>query len=241
MVARVCNRPFQDLRHTPPPLGVATAKRVTGGRVGHIKRNLFGDTVDSKRLKQFVDHHIASENEEKRRRWNFDFAAGRPEESGSYQWEPVAPVRPEAQSPPSAMITLTRAAHVIPATRQLQRDTSCDSLAMEELMDDRAERANRAVEAQHSDPEESIRTYPNLAGTTTTSCEATTPPSSSSCSSTTAAEIKQPQITEYFKKCKRLSVPSQAKKVRRVVSEATPPPPPAAVSRRHSVPSTSSD
>ncbi|XP_058065273.1 uncharacterized protein LOC131214940 [Anopheles bellator] len=223
MVAKICNRviPNGGLQH------------MNAVRVSNVKRNLFGGKVDSEKLKQLVEEQLASENEEKRKKWSFDFKDGRPLESGSYQWKRVVPARPATQSPPTAM--------VIPATRRLQRATSCEPLPMEELMDVRAERANRTDEEQHSDiaePESTDRAS-TATDSTTTACKVMTPPPSPSCSSTTASGEKEPKtsVADYFKKCKRLSVRTQNKKV---LSEATTTPP-AAVSRPHSVPSTSSD
>uniref|UniRef100_A0A2M3Z8D1 Cyclin-dependent kinase inhibitor domain-containing protein n=1 Tax=Anopheles braziliensis TaxID=58242 RepID=A0A2M3Z8D1_9DIPT len=277
MGAQVYNRMIeQRLHHTPPPIGITAANRPitsSGSNAARIKRNLFG-RVDSTSVKQFVEEQIASQNEEKRKKWNFDFTTGRPDENGSYKWERVT--APVTVSPGSAVVTLTRAAHAYSSSAGRRRapvvvvDERQEPLSMQNLMDQRAEKANleQVVDVSSSVVEvpEAIRTYPNLRSTTTAATVTsatieplpTTPPSSpSSCSSssnsTTSSRVtrsRQMMITELFKERKRLSTGAsvgrtQAKKVRLMATMSsngaeskkaiTSP-----VTRRHSVPSTSS-
>uniref|UniRef100_A0A182FTJ5 Cyclin-dependent kinase inhibitor domain-containing protein n=1 Tax=Anopheles albimanus TaxID=7167 RepID=A0A182FTJ5_ANOAL len=207
MGAQVYNRMIeQRLPHTPPPIGItATNRRIpsSGSNAARIKRNLFG-RVDSTSVKQFVEEQIASQNEEKRKRWNFDFTTGRPDENGSYKWERVnAPV---TVSPSSAMVTLTRAAHAFSTSAGRRRAPVVDEqepLSMQSLMDQRAEKAN--LEQDDVSPvvevPEAIRTYPNLRSTATATVTSatieplpSTPPSSptSGTSSSISSESSPP-------------------------------------------------
>uniref|UniRef100_A0A2M4ALU7 Putative cyclin-dependent kinase inhibitor n=1 Tax=Anopheles triannulatus TaxID=58253 RepID=A0A2M4ALU7_9DIPT len=260
MGAQVYNRMIeQRLHHTPPPIGITAARRPISSSAARIKRNLFG-RVDSTSVKQFVEEQIASQNEEKRKKWNFDFSTGRPDENGSYKWERVT--APVTVSPSSAMVTLTRAAHTFSARRRGPVADEQEPLSMESLMDQRAEKANsEQVDASPVvEVPEAIRTYPNLRSTTTTATVTSatieplpsTPPSSptSGSSSSTGPVTRQMKITEFLKERKRLSTGAsvgrtQAKKVRQMAMMCTNGADPkkaitSPVTRRHSVPSTSS-
>uniref|UniRef100_A0A2M4CGZ1 Putative cyclin-dependent kinase inhibitor n=1 Tax=Anopheles darlingi TaxID=43151 RepID=A0A2M4CGZ1_ANODA len=243
MGAQVYNRMIeQRLHHTPPPIGISAANRPISSatNTARIKRNLFG-RVDSTSVKLFVEEQIASQNEEKRKKWNFDFSTGRPDENGSYKWERVA--NPLTVSPSSAMVTLTRAAHTFSAGRR--RGPMVDEqepLPMENLMDERAEKANLEqgdVSPVVPEVPEAIRTYPNLRSTSTATVTSatiealpTTPPSSpttisrssnssssSSSSSSRVTRSRQMKMTDFLKERKRPSTGAsvgrtQVKKVR---------------------------
>uniref|UniRef100_A0A2M4BWD6 Putative cyclin-dependent kinase inhibitor n=1 Tax=Anopheles marajoara TaxID=58244 RepID=A0A2M4BWD6_9DIPT len=279
MGAQVYNRMIeQRLHHTPPPIGITAANRPisssSGSNAARIKRNLFG-RVDSTSVKQFVEEQIASQNEEKRKKWNFDFTTGRPDENGSYKWERVT--APVTVSPNSAMVTLTRAAHTSSASSAGRRRGAApvvdEPLSMQSLMDQRAEKANLEQDDDVSsspvvEVPEAIRTYPNLRSTTTTTTATvtsatieslpSTPPSSptsgssssSSSSSSRVTRSRQMRITEFLKERKRLSTGAsvgrtQAKKVRLMATMSSNGADPkkaitSPVTRRHSVPSTSS-
>ncbi|XP_050097110.1 mucin-5AC-like [Anopheles aquasalis] len=276
MGAQVYNRMIeQRLPHTPPPIRITAANRPiasSGSNAARIKRNLFG-RVDSTTVKLFVEEQIASQNEEKRKKWNFDFTTGRPDENGSYKWERVT--APVTVSPSSAMVTLTRAAHMSSTSAGRRRAPVVDErqeeepLSMQSLLDQRAEKANVGeVDVSPVDEvPEAIRTYPNLRSTTTATVTSatieplpSTPPSSpssgsSSTSSTSSSSSRvtrsrQMRITEFLKERKRLSTGAsvgrtQAKKVRLIATMSSNGADPkkaitSPVTRRHSVPSTSS-
>lgn len=122
------------------------------GRINRAKANLFGK-VESASVKQYVDQQLKEHMEAKSKKWGFDFQTERPLDNGQFEWERVQTTVPVAAP---AMITLTQAAHVIPPAagsslrrgHPLRRSHSSSSsstsrdLTMEELMDERANRAN---------------------------------------------------------------------------------------------------
>uniref|UniRef100_A0A182SCH7 Cyclin-dependent kinase inhibitor domain-containing protein n=1 Tax=Anopheles maculatus TaxID=74869 RepID=A0A182SCH7_9DIPT len=90
--------------------------------------------------------HMKQQDEKKMKRWNFNFRIGEPLD-GQFKW-----VRPHECS----VFTLTQAAHVRTTVRRRQATTSDvpqsssssssgDILSPDELMDERAELANRVV------------------------------------------------------------------------------------------------
>lgn len=156
MGAQVYNQMIQRVHQPPAPPRIKTSMRPALSRVNRVKCNLFGK-VESDVVKQFVDQKIKEQIDSKSKKWGFDFANGRPMADSSIDWRPVSADVPVAAP---AMITLTNAAHVIPkAARRvlaIRRSNSTSSngsssssssilsrpLSMEELMDERARRAN---------------------------------------------------------------------------------------------------
>lgn len=157
MGAQVYNQMIQRVHQSPAPPRIQASMRPKPGRINRAKANLFGK-VESASLKQYVDQHIKEHMEAKSKKWGFNFQTEQPLENGQFEWERVQRTVPVA---PPAMITLTQAAHVVPSAagsslrrgHSLRRSHSNSSsstssssmsrdLTMEELMDERADRAN---------------------------------------------------------------------------------------------------
>lgn len=250
MGAQVYNQMIQRVHQSPAPPRFQASMRPKPGRINRAKANLFGK-VESASLKQYVDQHIKEHMEAKSKKWGFDFQTERPLDNGQFEWERVQTTVPVAAP---AMITLTQAAHVIPpaAGSSLRRghplrrshgssssSTSRD-LTMEELMDERANRANdRGLGAEEplddslssststmspaapaspaSEESETIVTYPSLVdrehiiSTLRRETRRNAVPAS-------PPRLRQRQITEFLKERKRLSSSSveriSVKKVR---------------------------
>uniref|UniRef100_A0A182NPI6 Cyclin-dependent kinase inhibitor domain-containing protein n=1 Tax=Anopheles dirus TaxID=7168 RepID=A0A182NPI6_9DIPT len=202
MGAKVYSHTIERLHYSPAPTPIKSYQRVTPAKslLNRTKRNLFG-SVESESAKQFVETHIRQVNEAKRKRWNYDFVKDQPTD-GPLQWELVNP-RP--------MVTLTSAAHVVPQRRFdiLRRSTSSSSdhdagvFSADELMDERADRANRSVDDESSsvsslsepeEPETVVQTYPILPRSPTPPTKAKT--TTATTTTTRGRTLRQPQITE---------------------------------------------
>lgn len=239
MSARVCNpmvlSEISKLRTPAVVRRPATASNISAARV---KRDLFGP-VDKEDSKKFIERELAAQNEVLCKKWGFDFRTGQPiTDNDQYQWERVPPTSAPACF--TGMVTLTRAAHVVP-----QMSTS-----LEDMLDQKVEREHRKncfksfgspASASGSDSEidscEAVRTYPLVLRseslTTVASSTNTTatrlPSSSNSLSSSfpaSAARVKRQQrITDYLQERKRLasSAPqaSLAKKARLMMSSSS--------------------
>lgn len=144
------NRTMVERLHcSPAPVPVKIHKRQSPAlnKVNSAKRNLFG-AVEREEFNQFYNMHMKQQDETKMNRWNFNFRKGVPLD-GQFKW-----MRPQECS----MFTLTPAAHVRPSARRRQQaaasdvpqssSSSGDILSPDELMDERAERANRDSSAQ---------------------------------------------------------------------------------------------
>lgn len=147
MGAQVYNRTMVERLHcSPAPVPVKNYKRQSPAlnKVNSAKRNLFG-AVEREEFNQFFDMHMKQQDEKKMKRWNFNFRIGEPLD-GQFKW-----MRPHECS----VFTLTQAAHVRPTVRRRQATTSDvpqssssssgEILSPDELMDERAERANRVA------------------------------------------------------------------------------------------------
>uniref|UniRef100_A0A182JJW0 Cyclin-dependent kinase inhibitor domain-containing protein n=1 Tax=Anopheles atroparvus TaxID=41427 RepID=A0A182JJW0_ANOAO len=248
MGAQVHNRMIQRVHQSPAPPRLKTSMRPALSRVNRVKCNLFGK-VDSADLKQYVDDKIKEHNEAKSKKWSFDFQSERPLKNGTFEWQRVVqPVAPLA--PTMITLTQAAHVEPTEQRRQSIRrsysNSSCSSTSsMEALMDERAKRANASRDAvedelndsltsststlspavpaspastEESEPE-TIDTYPTvrnhkriLREIRRDSAQRTAPAS--------PTNLRQPQITEFMKERKRLTVASvervSAKKVRRM-------------------------
>ncbi|XP_053659636.1 uncharacterized protein LOC128708681 [Anopheles marshallii] len=213
----------------PPPVKISHRQHsVTKTKLTRTKRNLFG-AVKSDEVKQIYVAQMLLQEEEKKQKWNFDFRHGIPL-NGKMQWEQVNRV-------PVVPIWSTQAAHVLTianssGVKRTSSVSSEDCVSSEELLDERAERANRDIgvdvdshdESQSSTPstlspvqgEDAVQILPSPTQRTV----------SPKPSSSKGSKMRQPQITEYMKERKRRlssNVPVEkisAKKVRMML--ATP-------------------
>uniref|UniRef100_A0A182Q9C4 Cyclin-dependent kinase inhibitor domain-containing protein n=1 Tax=Anopheles farauti TaxID=69004 RepID=A0A182Q9C4_9DIPT len=136
MSAQVYNQMIERLHYSPiPPIKRYNRTIPAKSLLKRTKRNLFG-AVESESVKKFAEEHIREVNEAKQRRWNYDFSKDRPTD-GPLQWERVNPL---------PMVTLTTAAHVVPIRGSNRSGSDGAVLSADELMDERADRANRSVE-----------------------------------------------------------------------------------------------
>uniref|UniRef100_A0A182K125 Cyclin-dependent kinase inhibitor domain-containing protein n=1 Tax=Anopheles christyi TaxID=43041 RepID=A0A182K125_9DIPT len=209
MSAQVCNQTMERLHYSLVPPPIKNSKRLSPAKslLNRTKRKLFG-TVEPKAFNQYFESHMQKENEEKMKKWNFNFNLEKPLD-GPLQWEPVGTNR-------VPVVALTQAAHVIPTVRRptgLERSTSSTSsggyLSSDELMDERAERANRGSSVDSHDESlsssastlspveeeeelQSVQTYPILPSLPKkTSLRSQSPKPSSS----NGSNLRQPQIT----------------------------------------------
>ncbi|XP_040164772.1 cyclin-dependent kinase inhibitor 1B-like [Anopheles arabiensis] len=152
MGAQVYNQTIERLHYSPVP-PIKNYKRLSPAKslLNRTKRNLFG-SVEPKAFMDYYKSQMQKASEEKRKKWNFNFNLEKPLD-GPLQWEPVGTNR-------VPVVTLTQAAHVIPGTRRpagLERSSSstssssADILSSDELMDQRAERANRGSSVESLD------------------------------------------------------------------------------------------
>uniref|UniRef100_A0A182XRL2 Cyclin-dependent kinase inhibitor domain-containing protein n=1 Tax=Anopheles quadriannulatus TaxID=34691 RepID=A0A182XRL2_ANOQN len=216
MGAQVYNQTIERLHYSPVP-PIKNYKRLSPAKslLNRTKRNLFG-SVEPKAFMDYYKSQMQKASEEKRKKWNFNFNLEKPLD-GPLQWEPVGTNR-------VPVVTLTQAAHVIPGTRRpagLERSSSStssssvDILSSDELMDQRAERANRgsSVETldgslsslspaeEEEEEQESVQTYPIMPSSPkkkSASRSQSPKPSSSK-----GSKLRQPQITEFLKERKR--------------------------------------
>lgn len=235
MSARVCNpmvlSEISKLRSPAVHRRPATASNISAARV---KRDLFGP-VDKEDSKKFIERELAAHNEVLSKKWGFDFRAGQPiNDNDQFQWERVPPT--SAPGCFTGMVTLTRAAHVVPQA----------STSLEDMLDQKVEREHRnncfkslgsPASASGSDSEmdscEAVRTYPLVLRseslTTIASCTTTSLRSSSSLSSSFPASAKrvkrQQRITDYLQERKRIvsgaPIPSLAKKARHMLNSSS--------------------
>uniref|UniRef100_A0A4Y0BEB9 Cyclin-dependent kinase inhibitor domain-containing protein n=1 Tax=Anopheles funestus TaxID=62324 RepID=A0A4Y0BEB9_ANOFN len=213
MGAQVYTQRVERLHYSPAPPAVKLSNRLSPAkcRVNRTKRQLFG-SPKSDELKQFCNTQLQLQEEEKRKKWNFDFRLGRPMD-GPLQWEQVNRV---------PVVMLTQAAHVLPlaAVFNNQRTSSISSEdSWEDLMDERAERPNRGVsvdsldESPSSTPSalspaqvekeavvESVQTYPILPKSLKVSPRRISSPKPSS---SKGSKLRQPTLTELLQERKR--------------------------------------
>uniref|UniRef100_A0A182PBX1 Cyclin-dependent kinase inhibitor domain-containing protein n=1 Tax=Anopheles epiroticus TaxID=199890 RepID=A0A182PBX1_9DIPT len=238
MGAQVYNQTIERLHYSPVPPPVKSYKRHSPAKslLNRTKRQLFGK-VEPTAYREYVESHMRQVSEEKMKKWNFDFTNDKPID-GPLQWEPMGRNR-------VPVVTLTAAAHVISGTAGVRRQNSSSSssssisfLSSDELMDERAERANRdsSIEshneslssnastlspAEVEEQLESVQTYPILpCSPKKTSSRSQSPKPSSS----KGSKLRQPQITEFLKERKRrlsTSTVVSAKKVRMMLAASS--------------------
>ncbi|XP_052900212.1 cyclin-dependent kinase inhibitor 1B [Anopheles moucheti] len=208
----------------PPPVKIGHRHSATKTKLTRTKRNLFG-AVKSDEVKQIYVAQMQLQEEEKKQKWNFDFRHGIPL-NGTMQWEQVNRV-------PVVPIWSTQAAHVLTVANSsgVKRTSSIsseDCLSSEELLDERAERANRDFGGDVESHDESQSSNPStLPLEQVKEAILPSPPQrtgSPKPSSSKGSKMRQPQITEFMKERKRRlssNVPVEkisAKKVRMMLA-----------------------
>lgn len=240
---------IQRVHQSPAPPRLKTSMRPALSQVNRAKCNLFGK-VDSADLKQYVDNKIKEHNEAKSKKWSFDFQSERPLENGTFEWQrvvqPVAPLAPPTMiTLTQAAHVVPNEQRRQPIRRSHSNNSGSSTSSMEALMDERANRANAdrdAVEdelndslnsststlspvvpaspasTEESEPE-TIDTYPTVRNQKRILREIRRD-SAQRMAPASPSNLRQPQITEFMKKRKRLPVASvdrvSAKKVRQM-------------------------
>uniref|UniRef100_A0A182MS94 Cyclin-dependent kinase inhibitor domain-containing protein n=1 Tax=Anopheles culicifacies TaxID=139723 RepID=A0A182MS94_9DIPT len=202
MGAQVGNRWVEAL-HTvrgQPPMKISKRVSPAKPRLNSIKKILFPpDDDDVVCPKQICNTQLQLAQEAQRKRWNFDFAHGKPIE-GPFQWEPMSVngVPVPARQPRARCATV----------QEEESSSSDDSRPWTALMDEKAE----------------VQTHPILSSS---SIKAPATTSSPKPSSSTGPKLKQPKITDVFKERKRRlssTVPAETISVKKVrmLSAASP-------------------
>lgn len=91
MSAQVGNRWVEQLRHVrdKPPMKIAKRLSPAAPRLKSIKKVLFPpDDEDAQCPNQICNTQLRLQQEAQRKKWNFDFAQGKPMK-GAYQWKLV--------------------------------------------------------------------------------------------------------------------------------------------------------
>lgn len=220
MGAQVRSRWVEEIRPltVQPPIKISNRVAPAKTLLNRTKRQLFG-APKSEELNQFCLTELRLQQEEKRKKWNFDFMMGKPMD-GPLQWEQM-----NVKCAP--MVMLTPAAHIPPVNGSCSsvpptvRNSSQGSSSRDELREDVVDREEVRVDvdfpvesptsststlspapSEHEEEEvQPIQTHPIQPSSSIPAPKRTS--SSSKPSSSKRRELKQQKITDLWKERKR--------------------------------------